>query len=126
VHRHYRGFAQNQQRFLEAEPTVKKLLYVLRTTTTGIHVLEKGELEADLTRIADAYDLADARDLVTRKRAGERIGLDPSLLDLWRPRIATLFQRLEHAHATSSLPDHPPNEAEVREWLIAQRRARLR
>lgn len=35
VHRHYRGFAMNQLRFLEKEPTAKKLLYVLRTTTTG-------------------------------------------------------------------------------------------
>ncbi len=46
VHRHYRGFAQNQLRFLEKEPTAKKLLYVLRTTTTGIHLLETGEARA--------------------------------------------------------------------------------
>jgi uncharacterized protein len=51
VHRHYRGFAQNQLRFLEKEPTAKKLLYVLRTTLTGIHLLETGDLEADLTRL---------------------------------------------------------------------------
>ena len=33
AHRHYRGFAENQLRFLDKEPTVKKLLYVLRTAT---------------------------------------------------------------------------------------------
>src|SRR4051812_600927 len=48
VHRHYRGFAMNQLRFVEKEPTAKKLLYVLRTTLTGIHLLETGELESDL------------------------------------------------------------------------------
>jgi predicted nucleotidyltransferase len=38
VYRHYHGFARNQLAFLEKEPTVKKLLYVLRTTLTGIHL----------------------------------------------------------------------------------------
>src|SRR5258706_7212617 len=34
-HRHYRGFATSQLRELEAQPTAKKALYVLRTTLTG-------------------------------------------------------------------------------------------
>ena|SRR5258708_27177803 len=49
AHRHYRGFVQNQRRFLEKEPTTKKLLYVLRTTATGTHLLLTRELERDLT-----------------------------------------------------------------------------
>ena len=32
VHRHYHGFALNQLRLLERQPSVKRLLYVLRTT----------------------------------------------------------------------------------------------
>jgi uncharacterized protein len=75
VHRHYRGFAQNQLRFAEKEPTAKKLLYVLRTALTGIHLLETGELEPDLTRLMAAYGLPDAVSLVARKRAGERVSL---------------------------------------------------
>lgn len=125
VHRHYRGFAQNQLRFLEKEPTAKKLLYVLRTTTTGIHLLSTGELEADLTRLMDRYGLADAAALVERKRAGERVGLDPGLVDAWRPRVDALFARLDEAREASPLPEEPANEGEVREWLIAVRRARL-
>ena len=35
VHRHYRGFALNQLRFLEKEPTAKKLLYVLAHDADG-------------------------------------------------------------------------------------------
>jgi uncharacterized protein len=125
VHRHYRGFAQNQLRFLEKEPTAKKLLYVLRTTLTGIHLLETGELEPDLTRVMGRYGLSDAASLVERKRAGERVGLDPALLAEWRPRVDGLFVRLDEAREKSSLPEEPANEVEVREWLLAVRRARF-
>jgi predicted nucleotidyltransferase len=125
VHRHYRGFAQNQLRFLEREPSVKKLLYVLRTTLTGIHLLETGELEPDLTRVMDRYGLRDAASLVERKRAGERVGLDTALLEEWRPRVGGLFERLDQAREKSSLPEVPANEGEVREWLLTVRRTRL-
>jgi hypothetical protein len=76
VHRHYRGFALNQLRFLEKEPTAKKLLYVLRTTTTGIHLLRTRELETDLTRLTSAYELEGAEALIERKRAGERVAVE--------------------------------------------------
>lgn len=125
VHRHYRGFAQNQLRFLEKEPTAKKLLYVLRTTTTGIHLLATGELESDLTRLMARYEIEDAAVLIEHKRAGERIGLDPGLLDAWRPRIDALFAKLDAARDTSALPEEPANAAEVREWLLSVRRARF-
>lgn len=125
AHRHYRGFALNQLRFLEKEPTAKKLLYVLRTTTTGIHLLQTGELEADLSRLMDRYDIADARELVERKRGGERVGLDAGLLEGWRPRVDALFARLDVARESSPLPEEPTNEGEVREWLLAVRRARF-
>jgi uncharacterized protein len=125
VHRHYHGFAQNQLRFLEKEPTAKKLLYVLRTTTTGIHLLETGELEPNLTHLMARYDLDDAASLIERKRAGERATIDTGLFETWRSRIDLLFNCLERARDTSSLPDGPANEAEIREWLLAVRRSRL-
>jgi uncharacterized protein len=125
VYRHYRGFALNQLRFLEKEPTAKKLLYVLRTTLTGIHLLETGQLEPDLTRLMDKYGLLEAALLVERKRAGERVGLDPALLEHWRPRVDGLFVRLDDAREGSPLPDDPSNEPEVREWLLKVRRSRF-
>jgi predicted nucleotidyltransferase len=125
VHRHYRGFAQNQLRFLEKEPTAKKLLYVLRTTTTGIHLLATGELEPDLTRLMARYGVTDAAALIERKRARERVGLDPSLLDAWRPRIDALFVQLDQARERSVLPEEPPNEREARDWLLDVRRAKF-
>jgi predicted nucleotidyltransferase len=125
VHRHYRGFALNQLKFLEKEPSAKKLLYVLRTTLTGIHVLETGQLEPDLTRLMNDYGVPEAAELVERKRAGERVGLDAVLVEHWRPRVDGLFLRLDVAREKSPLPHEPPNEPEVREWLLTVRRQRL-
>jgi predicted nucleotidyltransferase len=125
LHRHYRGFAQNQLRFAEKEPTAKKLLYVLRTAATGVHALATGEIEPDLGRLMDRYDLADAADLVARKRTAERASVDPALLEAWRPRIDALFARLDQALEASPLPEAPPNEADVRRWLLDVRRARF-
>jgi hypothetical protein len=119
VHKHYRGFAQNQLRFAEAEPTAKKLLYVLRTAMTGIHLLETGELETDLTRL-----MPDAMPLIERKRSGERVAIDRALLDEWRPRIDGLFTRLDRARDASPLPEESQNTSELRDWLVATRRAR--
>jgi predicted nucleotidyltransferase len=125
VHRHYRGFALNQLRFLEKEPSAKKLLYVLRTALTGIHLLETGELEADLSRLMEPYGVPEAAAIIERKRAGERAAIDPALLDVWRPRTDALFARLDIARDRSVLPEEPPNEPELRAWLLAVRRARL-
>jgi uncharacterized protein len=125
VHRHYRGFALNQLRFAEKEPTVKKLLYVLRTALTGIHVLETGELETDVTRLLGRYDLAEAQALVEAKRAGERTAMDPSLLTAWMPKVNALFTRLDTALTKTSLPEEPPNQAEIRNWLLSVRKRRL-
>ncbi len=125
VHRHYRGFASNQLRFLEKEPTVKKLLYVLRTALTGTHLLKTGELEADLGRLLDPYGLPEARELIAAKRAGERTAADPAMLETWRPRVDRVLAALDDAYAKSTLPEETANVSEVDAWLIEVRRARF-
>jgi uncharacterized protein len=125
AHRHYRGFALNQLSFLQKDPTVKKLLYVLRTTLTGTHLLRTGELEPDLTRLLDEHGIADAAELVERKRSGERVGVDPELLEAWLPRVGDLLLRLDDARERSPLPEEPANEDEIRDWLLDTRRARF-
>lgn len=126
VHKHYRGFAASQLRFLERDPIVKKVLYVLRTALTGTHLLRTGELEADLTRLLDDYGFGDARELVHAKRSGERTTADPALLDAWRPRLASALKTLDDSLATSALPAEPPNVRELETWLVETRRSRLK
>jgi predicted nucleotidyltransferase len=125
--RHYRGFATGQVGELEKEPTVKKLLYVLRTLLAGTHLLRAGILEPDLPTLLRESRLPDAEPLLAAKIAGERTAPDASLLDAWRPRIAALFTAHDEALARSALPNEPPSEAvaDLEAWLIAQRRARF-
>jgi predicted nucleotidyltransferase len=123
VHRHYRGFAAQQRAALDAAgtPTAKKLLYVLRTALTGRHILETGELVTDVTRLLDRYGLADARELVEMKRAGERAPLPGPTAEHWRGRLDALFDLLDRARDRSPLPAEPANFAEVDNWLVAHR-----
>ncbi len=125
VHKHYRGFAASQLRFLERDPIVKKVLYVLRTALTGTHLLRTGELEADVTRLLDTYGFGDARELVVAKRAGERTAADPALLDAWRPRLQVALKALDEALAATVLPEEPPNALAIEAWLVESRRRRL-
>jgi predicted nucleotidyltransferase len=127
VHAHYRGFATSQQRSLIGSPTVKKLLYVLRTTLTGTHLLRSGQLVTDVTQLLDEYGFAEARQLVSAKLRGERTLLTEAERDRWQASLARAFAALDAAEQASVLPPEPaPTDvAALEHWLIATRRARL-
>ncbi len=124
VHRHYAGFARNQLEHARssATPSAKKILYVLRTTLTGSHLLRRGELVIDLTRLVDRYDFEDARELVETKTRGERFELDAAERDRWLGEAERALALLEPALAESVLPEEPPNADEVEAWLLELRR----
>lgn len=128
VHRHYRGFATQQRAAFETaeNPTAKKLLYVLRTALTGIHVLRTGELVTDVTRLAEPYGFTDVEHLIAVKRSGERVGLDSALALHWKPRLSGLFASIDEAVAKSPLPAEPANEPELDAWLVAHRLGEVR
>jgi predicted nucleotidyltransferase len=118
-HRHYLGFARQQEEALQkSAPTAKKVLYVLRTALTGTHLLRSGELRVDLTHNLDEYGYADARELIERKKAGERTELDPASLAHWSVRVQRAFELLDAAHAQSALPEEPAHAAELEAWLV--------
>ena len=104
---------------------MKKLLYVLRTALTGVHLLRTGELETDVTRLVDDHNLASARDLVEAKRAGERTAANPALLDAWRPELARVLSDLDASWRQTVLPEEPPEDAlgALEAWLVALRRS---
>src|SRR5690606_9381146 len=69
--RHYQGFARGRRkRVHEPDPTVKHLLYAYRVFLSGIHLMETGRIEANLTSLNEAYRLAPIDELVQRKREG--------------------------------------------------------
>jgi predicted nucleotidyltransferase len=123
---HYRGFATQQLAALEAAPTVKRLLYVLRTLSTGVVLLRTGRLVVDLRETAAELGLRDVDALIARKRAGERVALDADERARWSPTIGSLFSALADATARSPLPVDPTGTAVLDAWLIALRRAGLR
>lgn len=129
VHRHYRGFAANQRKAFEeaAEPTAKKLLYVLRTALTGTHLLKTGELRVDLTTTADEYGYGDVTELIAAKKQGERTVLPEAERQAWLGRLDGLFALLDEALDQSRLPEEPPsaNLDGLEAWLIETRKKDL-
>lgn len=127
VHRHYQGFARQQLREWEATgfSSAKKLLYVVRTTLTGTHLLATGELETDVTKLAAPFGLTDVLSLVEAKTKGEKAPLPPELSTTWRGRTEALFTKLDEAKERSPLPAEapPPAVAALDAWLLEQRRA---
>ncbi|MDX2015664.1 MAG: nucleotidyltransferase domain-containing protein, partial [Myxococcaceae bacterium] len=128
VHRHYQGFASQQLREWEAGgfQSAKKLLYVVRTTLTGTHLLCTGQLETDVTRLLGPYALEDVRALVDAKRQGELASLPEALSREWQRRVEALFTRLDAAKDSAVLPaEAKPGAVQALEaWLLELRRAR--
>ncbi len=125
VYWHYQGFAKQQRGGFDEKPTVKRLLYVLRTALTGTHLLRTGEMVIDVTTLLDDYGLGAAHALVEAKRAGEYTELPESERERWRTEVGAAFDRLDEAYRVSTLPDEPPGEAELDAWLVDVRRAML-
>lgn len=124
---HYVGFARSQLRAAQSmqPPPAKKVLYVLRTATTGTHLLRTGEMVTDLTRLLEESNLGAARELIDAKRAGERVPLTEETWARWRPELDRVFGTLADAHEHSPLPPEPTDDAvaAVEAWLVALRRA---
>jgi predicted nucleotidyltransferase len=123
--RHYAGFATSQQQAALAKPTAKKVLYVLRTARTGLHLLRTGLLVTDLTALAPIYG-PDLEELLARKRTGERSALDGDELAGWQGAMTAAIDELDRAVGGSVLPDEPPAAAvaAVDDWLRAVRKDR--
>jgi predicted nucleotidyltransferase len=126
VYRHYHGFATSQFKDLQKaeRPTAKKVLYVLRTALTGAHMLESGEVVTDLSNLIDEYGFSPARELIERKRAGERVPLPEDVAKRWKKELGRAFEALDASEGRSPLPAEAAR-ADLEQWLIELRRARL-
>lgn len=120
THHHYRGFALNQRREAERTRRAKKVLYVLRTTLTGTHLLRTGELVTDVTRLAPLYGF-ELDDLLEAKSRAEKQALDEAVYRAAEVRMDRAFAVLDEALARPALPPEPPNVGDVDAWLVETR-----
>jgi predicted nucleotidyltransferase len=121
---HYLGFAKSQWELFEKERPrrVKPLLYVHRVLLTGIHLMQTGEVEANLLRLNETFRLPRIADLVARKLAGpERSALDDADVSFHEAEYRRLRAALEEAFAASTLPERPAARAGLNELLVRVR-----
>lgn len=121
---HYLGFANNQWRLFEKEapPRVKPLLYVYRVLLTGIHLMQTGEIEANLLHLNEHFRLPFIDELVQRKTHGEeQTRLNTRDVEVHRQHIETLLARLEAAGTQSTLPDAPSTRPALNDLLVRLR-----
>jgi hypothetical protein len=106
---HYLGFAHGRRKRLrEPDPTVKHLLYAYRVLLTGIHLMQTGEMIANVVVLNERFGLREVGDLVARKRAGaEAMRVDGRELGLHEPVLDKLDAALREAHDRSALPQEP-------------------
>ncbi len=121
---HYRGFFETQWKLLAKEhpPRVKPLLYAYRVLLTGIHLLNTGEVEANLLHLLGLYPQELVPDLVERKLAGAEQGaLKPGELARHEAACGRLVRELETAAARSTLPELPTARDALHDLLLRLR-----
>ena len=107
---HYFGFAETQWKlFLKESPRrVKPLLYVFRVLLTGIHLMQSGEVEANVVRLNETFGLAYVDELVRQKLAGpEQSTLEEGDLAFYQSEYERLRGELQAAFDRSTLPETP-------------------
>lgn len=123
---HYLGFAQNQWELFQKEepPQVKPLLNVYRVILTGIHLMQAGEVEANLVTLNEKFRLPYIPQLVERKVRGPEKGkLDGAERTFHTSEYKRLLARLEESSAASRLPQESTAREASNDLLV---RVRLR
>lgn len=123
---HYLGFAETQWKlFSKKQPRrVKPLLYVFRVLLTGIHLMQTGEIEANLLTLNEEFRLPYIPELVTRKIEGkEKSVLEEQDWEFYESEFHRLMRDLEVARHTSTLPEEPTTRAALHDLLVRIRLA---
>lgn len=121
---HYLGFARTQWRLFEKESPrrVKPLLYVYRVLLTGIHLMQTGEVEANLVMLNERFALPYIPELVERKLSGTEHGtLDDTGMDFHEREYTRLVTLLESARDESHLPETTACKPALNDLLLRVR-----
>jgi predicted nucleotidyltransferase len=121
--RHYQGFARGRRkRLAEPAPTVKHLLYAYRVLLTGSHLMQTGDVVANIPVLNERFRFGAIDALVDRKRAGaEKMALDDRDMDEHGGLLDRLEAKLQEAHDASRLPDEPTTVAALQDFVIRLR-----
>ncbi|HZA52404.1 MAG TPA: nucleotidyltransferase domain-containing protein [Myxococcaceae bacterium] len=121
--RHYQGFARGRRkRLAEPQPTVKHLLYAYRVLLTGIHLMQTGEVVANIATLNERFRIREIDELVARKRDGpEKMLLDERDLTTHASLLDQLEAELEEAHHVSGLPETAATNAALEDFVIRLR-----
>ncbi len=123
---HYRGFFKGCRREHDNRKQAKSLLYSYRVALTGAHLMQTGELEGDLYKLAPEHGFESVLELVEIKRAGrEKEILDPAVDEKHRARWDELDAYMASMLENSSLPADPTNRDAVDAWIVQRRRRDL-
>jgi predicted nucleotidyltransferase len=124
LYHHYRGFYNNECKMMaKAGATAKSVLYAYRVLLTGVHVLETGNIEANLPNLIELYSPEGVRELIDLKVEGtEKQELDPELLQTHLARLNSLEERLDGAFERSDLPEAVDNRDALSDFLVRARK----
>ena len=103
---HYLGFSAGQWKLLNRDdpPRVKPLLYTFRTLLTGLHLMQTGEIEANLAVLNTEAGLVYLDDLMAQKKAGRERETLTGDLSFYEAEFRRLTGELEQAMETTHLP----------------------
>jgi uncharacterized protein len=121
---HYLGFTDTQWKLFakESPRRVKPLLYVYRVLLTGIHLMQTGQIEANLLTLNQKFQLPYIQDLVARKLAGpEQSTLPDQDFTFHEKERARLEAMLNESHKKSHLPELPTARPALHDLLTRLR-----
>ncbi|HET9934668.1 MAG TPA: nucleotidyltransferase domain-containing protein [Polyangiaceae bacterium] len=126
--RHYQGFARGRRkRLAEPAPTVKHLLYAYRVLLTGIHLMQTGEVIANIQALNERFRDGAVDELVARKRSGaEKMLLNERDLQEHGARLDRLERELQAAHDASQLPNEATSARALDAFVVQLRLAGAR
>lgn len=121
---HYLGFAANQWKLLHKDSPrrLKPLLYVYRVLLSGIYLMQRGIIEANLVRLNDHFHLPYLPELIARKVSGaEKETLTQADWDFHEKEYGRLLQQLEAARDATTLPEQPSAKPALNALLLRLR-----
>lgn len=121
---HYFGFAATEWKLLNKQDTwqVKPLLYIYRVLLTGINLMETGEVEPNLPRLNERYQLPFLPDLIAQKTSGAELTTLPTVDKAFHEKeYRRLISALEHAFEATTLPETPAGQAALNDLLVRVR-----